>query len=49
VKFKTGNILAGKELAAFRRSVEKVQAQLSSTPRGKTVAMADSKPEKLVR
>lgn len=41
VKFKTGNVLAGKELAAFKQKVTQLQAQLESTPSVKTrVAMA---------
>lgn len=41
VKFKTGSSLQGRELAAFRKSVEKIEAQLSTMPRGTKVAMAD--------
>jgi murein DD-endopeptidase MepM/ murein hydrolase activator NlpD len=41
VKFKTGNVLAGKELAAFRTILEQVQAQLSSNEK-----LAMTAPEK---
>ena len=41
VKFKTGNVLAGHELAAFKKNMAQLQAQLEATPRMKTdVAMA---------
>lgn len=41
VKFKTGNVLQGKELVAFRKNMEQIQAQLATTPKAKTdVAMA---------
>ncbi len=43
VKFKTGNILQGKELAAFKSKMNKLEARLASIGRGKTVAMADEK------
>jgi murein DD-endopeptidase MepM/ murein hydrolase activator NlpD len=43
VKFKNGNVLQGRELAAFRRNVEQIQANLNATPHNKTdVAMADT-------
>lgn len=45
VKFKTGNVLQGKELANFRNNMSKIEAKLASIDRGKTVAMADE-PEK---
>ena len=42
VKFKTGTVLAGKELLAFRKTMEKVEQKLASMPRGQMdVAMAD--------
>jgi murein DD-endopeptidase MepM/ murein hydrolase activator NlpD len=41
VKFKTGNVLAGKELVAFRKNMEQIQAQLSITPRRTDLAMAN--------
>ena len=41
VKFKTGNVLSGNELASFKKNMAQLQAQLESTPRAKTnVAMA---------
>lgn len=44
VKFKTGNILQGKELLAFRQNMQKVEAKLASLQRNKMdVAMNDSK------
>ncbi len=48
VKFKTGTVLAGKELAAFKRNVETLQAQLDSLqkPSGK-VAMLNITPEEV--
>jgi murein DD-endopeptidase MepM/ murein hydrolase activator NlpD len=45
VKFKTGTVLQGKELAAFRKNVEQIQAHLAVTPKAKTdVAMATIPP-----
>ena len=41
VKFKTGNVLTGRELVAFRKNMEKIQAQLAVTPRKTDVAMAE--------
>ena len=41
VKFKTGNVLQGRELAGFRSNMNKIEARLASIGRGKTVAMAD--------
>lgn len=42
-KFKAGNTLAGRELAAFKENIRQVQTQLASLPRGKTqLAMADT-------
>ncbi len=41
VKFKTGNVLQGKELANFRSSMNRIEEKLASINRGKTVAMAD--------
>ena len=42
VKFKTGDVLAGKELASFRKNMEKIQAQLNDTSRKTNLAMADA-------
>ncbi|NBX04387.1 MAG: M23 family peptidase, partial [Alphaproteobacteria bacterium] len=42
VKFKTGNVLAGKDLLAFRATMQKVEKQLAAMPRGGVVAMAES-------
>ena len=42
VKFKTGNILDGKELLAFRKNMDKIQAQLAITPHKTDLAMADT-------
>jgi murein DD-endopeptidase MepM/ murein hydrolase activator NlpD len=47
VKFKTGNVLAGKELLAFRGNIGKIEARLASLNRGKTVAMV-SEPTKAI-
>jgi murein DD-endopeptidase MepM/ murein hydrolase activator NlpD len=41
VKFKTGQSLAGKELAAFKRQVEKVELALDKIPLNKSLAMID--------
>lgn len=41
VKFKTGNVLQGKDLASFRSNMSKIEAKLASVDRGKTVAMLD--------
>jgi len=41
VKFKTGTVLAGKELLAFKGNMSKIEAKLASINRGNTVAMAD--------
>lgn len=41
VKFKTGNVLAGKELIAFKGNMSKIEAKLASINRGNTVAMVD--------
>lgn len=41
VKFKTGQVLAGKELLAFRDNMNKVEAKLASIARGNAVAMAE--------
>jgi murein DD-endopeptidase MepM/ murein hydrolase activator NlpD len=44
VKFKTGNVLAGKELASFKRNVESLQAQLNAMPKnGGKLALLDDK------
>ncbi|MDX2113162.1 MAG: peptidoglycan DD-metalloendopeptidase family protein [Alphaproteobacteria bacterium] len=46
VKFKTGNVLKGKELAAFKRSMEKIEAKLDAVKKGNNdIAMADFKRE----
>ena len=42
VKFKTGNVLAGKELASFRRNVTQLQAQLG-VPKDTKISMASAK------
>ena len=47
VKFKTGNVLAGKELLAFRGGLGKIEARLASIGRGKTVAMLDTPSKKV--
>jgi len=43
LKFKTGNVLGGKELASFKKNMATIQAQLESTPRKTDLAMADAK------
>jgi len=40
VKFKTGNVLMGKELKTFHKNMEQIQAQLANTPRKTDLAMA---------
>ncbi len=46
VKFKTGNTLKGKELAAFKRSMEKIEAKLDAVKKGNNdIAMADFERE----
>lgn len=40
VKFKTGNVLAGREMAAFRKSVEKIEAQLQTLQQNEKLASA---------
>lgn len=40
VKFKTGNILQRKELAAFRENMNKINSQMASLERGKTLSLA---------
>jgi|CXWL01.1.fsa_nt_gi murein DD-endopeptidase MepM/ murein hydrolase activator NlpD len=47
IKFKTGSILQGKELASFRSNMSKIEAKLASIERGKTVAMADDDKQKI--
>lgn len=42
VKFKGGEILRGRELAAFRRNVAKIDAQLASIKIGGAVTLADA-------
>lgn len=46
MKFKTGNVLTGKELANFRKTIEQLEAQLSNTSAGQmNMAMvSDSTP-----
>jgi murein DD-endopeptidase MepM/ murein hydrolase activator NlpD len=39
VKFKTGNVLQGKDLIAFRQNMNKIENRLASLGRGQTVAM----------
>jgi len=46
VKFKTGNVLAGKELLAFKGNQGKIESRLASIARGKTVAMVDEAVQK---
>lgn len=46
VKFKTGNVLQGKELAGFRSNMSKIEAKLASVDRGKTVAMLEDANKK---
>ncbi len=41
VKFKTGSVLQGRDLASFRSNMNKIEARLASIGRGKTVAMVD--------
>ena len=49
VKFKTGNVLQGKELLAFRKTMAQVEQQLASLKGdSSSVAMADS-PKKTIR
>lgn len=40
VKFKAGNVLGGREMAAFRRNMEQIQAQRDNTPKKTDLAMA---------
>ena len=42
VRFKMGNVLQGKDLLAFRSNIGKIDTQIASIGRGKTVAMAES-------
>jgi murein DD-endopeptidase MepM/ murein hydrolase activator NlpD len=42
VKFKTGNVLQGKELASFHKNMEQIHAALNHTPRKTDMAMADT-------
>lgn len=46
VKFKTGNVLQGKELASFRDNMNKIERHLASVDRGKTIAMVDKQTGK---
>ena len=42
VKFKTGTVLKGTELASFRKTVQQIETQLAAIPRGgKVLAMAN--------
>ena len=43
IKFKAGNSLAGKELAAFHKNMNQIEAQRASTPRKTDVAKLSSK------
>jgi murein DD-endopeptidase MepM/ murein hydrolase activator NlpD len=46
VRFKTGNVLRGTELAAFKRSMEKIEAKVEAVKKGNNdIAMADFKRE----
>jgi murein DD-endopeptidase MepM/ murein hydrolase activator NlpD len=47
VKFKTGTVLQGKELVAFRENMNKIEARLASISRGNTVAMVDEEKRKI--
>ena len=50
VKFKTGNVLAGKELAAFRKNMEQVNATVAALTKPETkVAQLDAKPAQSLR
>lgn len=42
VKFRTGNVLSGPELTTFRKTMEKIEAQLATAPRSTRLAMSDS-------
>jgi murein DD-endopeptidase MepM/ murein hydrolase activator NlpD len=44
VKFKTGTVLAGKELASFRKTMETIEAHLASNEK-LAMATSDKKPE----
>lgn len=49
VKFKTGNVLQGKELAAFRKNISQIQAALATSPaNSRNVTLADATPEQRV-
>ncbi len=39
VKFKAGDPLTGKQLASFRQTVEKVQAQLDAMPAARVLSL----------
>lgn len=47
IKFKTGNVLHGKELTSFRNNISKIEDKLASIGRGDTVAMTDSDKKEL--
>lgn len=40
MKFKTGNVLAGKELASFKQNISRIESKLAEVPRKTDVAMA---------
>ena len=42
VKFKTGQSLAGKELAAFKKTVSQIEVALDRIPLNKSIAMIDT-------
>lgn len=46
VKFKTGNTLSGKELVAFRKNIENIEASLGTSPDSNKVAMTDAPRKK---
>src|SRR5581483_3464909 len=43
VKFKAGNVLAGRELAAFHKNMSQIEAQRDNTPRKTDVAETGSR------
>ncbi|MEQ1789676.1 MAG: M23 family metallopeptidase [Rickettsiales bacterium] len=46
VKFKTGTVLKGRELVAFRENMTKIEARLASLGRGNTIAMVEKSNKK---
>jgi murein DD-endopeptidase MepM/ murein hydrolase activator NlpD len=48
VKFKNGNVLAGKELAAFRKNVARIESNLASIPNGSILALAEAQKRGLI-